>query len=438
MFPSQPGEMPTPAATRLPHFRSGVIPAVHLSRSRAAAVPRVCLIGDSTGTLQADNVAAADTLWPMLMRRLRQDNPGRPFVFHNLSAGGTAWADAAAQFAAIREFAPDLVFTNYGLNNPQNAFSGYIRPFLAMLAELPTVPDCILITNKSSNPAVGEPHQDYDMLLAGAANQRSISASNGNGFEIVGQPRVGLIDIGRQFHIAVFGADPATQYLTRAEPIAPIAGLHAFPFALPRCDGDFALSVTFPGMGAAFAEARTIIQIDVPDTLRFESIDGLTFYARYYDYGFPLDRGESEQLVAGRSDDPGDVQGRAFVGADQRASAAGARYPGAPRRGPVPPGRQPDAAACGAADDRRQLCVRDDAAACADADAFPGLWAAGGAAWGEWVQPFQFDQFERDRLGGAAGDGFLPGVGRQVCFSEKRSLFLFYFPETTCLAIISF
>lgn len=276
MMPVLPGKTGMPA--RPVPIRSGVIPALHLARIRAAWAPRICLVGDSTGTLEADNVATADTLSPMLMRRLRQDNPHKRFVFLNLSIGGTAWSNAAAQTEAIRRFAPDLVVTNYGLNCPENAYSDFIQPFLAMLAALPKVPDCILITNKTSNPAVAG---DTDTYLAGAANQRSIAASNGNGFAIPGQPNIGLIDIGRHFQIAVHGADPATQFLTRAAPIAPCDGDDGFPLVLPRCDGDFGLKITFPGMGAAFEAARTIIMVDVPNTLHFETINGATFHASY-------------------------------------------------------------------------------------------------------------------------------------------------------------
>ena len=219
----------------------------------------------------------------MITRRLREDNPGKTFTFSNLSVGGTAWSDVSAQTAAITAFAPDLIFVNYGVNNPGNDYSFYIEPFLAMLAGLAKVPDCIFITNKVSNAAAGYPYNLNDLLLAAAANTRTIAQCNGNTFNITNQPNIGLIDIGRYFAMGVLGYDPCTQFMTSSSAGGTtVSGTAAFPYTLPRCEGDFDLSVTFPGMGSAFQAAGTLIEIDVPNILRFQTTNGSTFYATYY------------------------------------------------------------------------------------------------------------------------------------------------------------
>lgn len=73
----------------------GLIPALHLQKLKAASAPVVVGIGDSQMAVGAANqVSVQDGRWPMLMRRIREDNPTKTWAaaqFINLAIGGQGW-----------------------------------------------------------------------------------------------------------------------------------------------------------------------------------------------------------------------------------------------------------------------------------------------------------------------------------------------------------
>lgn len=118
--------------------RSTVIPALHLPNLKASATPTIGIIGDSTSTLAANNLIATDMLWYDIIRRIREDNPGKVInggdsSVGNYAIGGTAWSSfltaptvgwpawyfnhAIPWFLYVQAAGITTLFINWGIND---------------------------------------------------------------------------------------------------------------------------------------------------------------------------------------------------------------------------------------------------------------------------------------------------------------------------------
>lgn len=319
--PQSPG---IPARPTIP--KSGIIPAIHLAKSRAAGTSaRYCILGDSTGTIQfADNVTPSDLLWGKLKQRIQQDERAAGYAltdanFLNFAIGGTTLGNVVAgQVGGSSPLAVSYpsfwtvhtntwlsylqaancttVILNTGVNDPGYETAANFLAAYQQLTAWTTIPDLIFVTNAVANIAAGAPYNTtafQDGLLANAGLQRTL-ASSGNKMGTAIGP-IGVIDIGRYFNQAVLGRDPAQQALSYVVPPAsPVNGITAFPYSFGLTPGgDFALSITFPGLGAAMNTAGSVVTISLADGLggtggfaatqvNFQTTDGARAYANYY------------------------------------------------------------------------------------------------------------------------------------------------------------
>ena len=121
------------------------------------------------------------------------------------------------------------------------------------------IPDIILVTDKGAVASTLTPAGIYGNLN-NQAMLRTASESDIAGFNLTGMPHIGLIDIGRYFHIVVDGFDPVNPNLN-VNPITGTTGITAFPYALPVAQNSFDLQIKFAGQAAALYAAGSIIQI---------------------------------------------------------------------------------------------------------------------------------------------------------------------------------
>lgn len=248
-----------------------IIPDLHLPTYLAAASPKVAIMGDSTSTVSANVLYPSETIWELLERELRRQNPDKTHSFSNFGIGGAnfshfnmtgtasgltlpSWfTDPALTWRSyVEAFAPDLLFICAGINQSNAPQMQHIRTFFQNLVTWTPIPDVVFITNKASNPFGSNP-----TILAARPWQPAMSAavrhlvrSQANGMGVASLPKLGMIDAGRYYFQAAEGYDPCDQYLALMDSAAA-EGIVAFPYDLPECDGDFDLAVSFPGQGSS-------------------------------------------------------------------------------------------------------------------------------------------------------------------------------------------
>ncbi len=71
--------------------RSTLSPTLHLAKFLASSTPTVCVTGDSTTTLNPNNLVPSDILYYNLTRRIREDNPNKAITFVNMAIGSQTW-----------------------------------------------------------------------------------------------------------------------------------------------------------------------------------------------------------------------------------------------------------------------------------------------------------------------------------------------------------
>ena len=138
--------------------RSTLIPSVHLAKFLASSTPTVCIVGDSTSTLNANHLVADDLLWPILERRMREDNPAKTINFQNYAIGGTAWSSFLTTqvagtnyptfyFNTALPWAPyvqaadcDTLFVNWGINDNRSLIANTMRVVLTNIVGWGTAP----------------------------------------------------------------------------------------------------------------------------------------------------------------------------------------------------------------------------------------------------------------------------------------------------------
>lgn len=301
----------TDTESNVPTFQDFDV-AQFMPRFCATQSPKVAFIGDST-TLRTGNnsIGQDDNLVGYLMGRLREDNPTKTITFGNYAIGGStlfnynqtgvtiagagmtlpSWftPTSSTWISFVQTFAPDVVFVNWGVNDAYTFTTSSLVSFLTTVCGFTKVPDIVFLTNKGSTSNPTQAY--YDGRLNAAALIRTVSQSNGKGFAVTNLPRVGAIDIGRQFNRMVNGFDPCVQSLSQV-----VSGtvVSSFPYTGPKTDGDLWLNITFPGLGSAMQAAGTTVTVGLGDPngadggssfVVFSSPSASQFYANYYGGG---------------------------------------------------------------------------------------------------------------------------------------------------------
>jgi hypothetical protein len=141
--------------------RSGINPAVHLTKYTAAASPVVVIVGDSTSTPTPNPLTPLDVLWFQLQRRMREDNPTKTHSFQNFAMGGSAMStfiapqvladgvltiptwytnNTVAWWTYVQAVMPDLLFFNFGVNDSFNLNAVTLASALSIVNGWGTVP----------------------------------------------------------------------------------------------------------------------------------------------------------------------------------------------------------------------------------------------------------------------------------------------------------
>jgi hypothetical protein len=261
--PSSIGSSPSQPSPAI--FRPGIVPSVHLAKLEATSTPTVCFIGDSTIS-QASYIAAIDSQLSKIETALRSKYPTKTFTFKDFSVGGTslnqfttalsanwpAWYTnhASTWNSYVAAAGCTSLIISFGVNSPGNDVAGTWNPVLTAIVAYSTIPDIIISTPISVNPAASGQTAAYQAgYLANAASGRSIALS-GNSLGVSSLPQIGLLDIGRFFQMAVFGRDPVQQILSyNIQSSAPVTAgtttTATFNYSLPApTDGDFDLQFT--------------------------------------------------------------------------------------------------------------------------------------------------------------------------------------------------
>lgn len=303
----------------MPSFGNKFIPALHLQRFASTLSPKVAVMGDSTSWDQGNNTAGLiDNLWGFLRTRMREDNPGRTITFGNYAIGGStifqynrtgvqitsdgltlpSWFSPTSStwISFVQAFAPDLLFVNWGVNDSYTFTTNSLNSFLSDVAAWTKIPDIVLITPKSANPVAAGAYRlrNYQAGYLNAAGlQRTTAAANSASYTAAATlPNLGLLDVGRAFEIMVKGRDPVVQDLLSV--LEDVEGIDAFPYDFEGTDGDMFLDITFPGMGAAFEAAGTVVTVKFGDPqgstagssfITFSTTNGTTFFANMYGGG---------------------------------------------------------------------------------------------------------------------------------------------------------
>lgn len=286
--------------------------ATFMPRFCSAQAPKVAFLGDST-TLRTGNnsVGSDDNLAGYIMTRLREDNPSKSITFGNYAIPGStlgrtpdtgttllgigyslpSWftPTSSTWMSFVQSFAPDVLFVNFGINDAYTFTTGTLVTFLTSVCGWTKVPDIVFITNKGGT---NNPTQSWiDGRLNAAALLRTISLSNARGISISNLPRIGILDVGRQFHRMVNGFDPCIQTLADVAVSSPVT---TFPYSGQKTDGDLWFDFTFAGQGSAMQAAGTTITVGLGDPngstgassfIVFSSPSGGQFYGNYYGGG---------------------------------------------------------------------------------------------------------------------------------------------------------
>jgi hypothetical protein len=134
---------------------------------------------------------------------------------------------------------------------------------LSVVANIPKVPDIVLITNKNNNAFASAPYNsalNQNGTIASAAYQRTLALCNAAGLGVAGLPPIGLIDIGRQFTMAYNGYDPVSPVFSALTvATSPIRDIKDFPYVLPPApSGSFEMRITM-GAGSSYTGPQTLV-----------------------------------------------------------------------------------------------------------------------------------------------------------------------------------
>lgn len=249
-------------------------PAIHLKRFSRAVNPVVVIWGDSTSTVGADRISPTETLWAMLQRAIKRDNPGKTITWYNRAIGGTtiqnfndtgtsmvsagitlpSWfSNPAAPWSGwIDLLSPDLVIINWGANDGDAVNTVELAALASYLQGLAKVPDLLISANlprstqTDAGSAMVEALESTDFA---AGTLRSFAEFNG----------YGLLDFHRVGCMMRDGFDPCTQVMNLDEEDET----YNLPASLPMTDGDFNLVFTIDNTGGAAFGAGQALDISL-------------------------------------------------------------------------------------------------------------------------------------------------------------------------------
>lgn len=244
---------------------SDVRPALHLQQLARTNTPTVVLIGDSRSTTAANFLTPLDNTWTIMQREFRRQNPGKVFFFLNRAISGTTWQNfnststidpnpaghPAWSFEAgmpwraqVRNLQADVVVCAFGMNGLTEPTD--LVDALSYLCGGATIPDVLLVTTPSAFTGTGD--EGHSKRLRNAGIMRSLSLGRNAHAAVTNMRAAGLIDVGRAFWRQRFGWDPVSQNPRRV--LTDVTGISAFPYTLPRGDGDLDLLVGVPAAAA--------------------------------------------------------------------------------------------------------------------------------------------------------------------------------------------
>ena len=297
-----PGGWPItrPAPILLP-VSQDMNPGRHLSNLIGKTSATACIIGDSTATPGPDSVGTnapgtingvdpSQMVWAFLGNKLRADNPQiTTWSFQNFAIGATtenqplltgtvlanpntpAWFTDLSQtwFSYVQAASCDVLFWQFGTNAASAGYLGgvgtqqFIRQDFENIDTWAKVPNVVIVTTKSANPATDNPTFDdanSSAHKAQAAFHRTFARTDAAGytsFPLTQAKGFGLVDLGRYFTARMDGYDPAAQYMQSkpsclASGVAMVAQDIAGTGPSTVCTtthGDFRLTFVMPGAG---------------------------------------------------------------------------------------------------------------------------------------------------------------------------------------------
>lgn len=237
----------------------GISAKLHMRACSKTTIPKILIIGDSISTTAPGRTHdEIESLWGHIRRSIVEANRHIRPTFVNFGWGGRTWKDLTAQTVAetlargalkpqfdygdgtrtwlecARLQSPDLVFIAFGMNDRQRFATSFARASLKAISRWSKVPDLVFIT-----PMV--PHRD-----TAHENISSIDAQEGRYFVAHWMRTwalyhgIGLLDLNRQYALAVHGIDPRQTHLEGDISIRSAD----LPFAFPdQCDQDFGVEV---------------------------------------------------------------------------------------------------------------------------------------------------------------------------------------------------
>jgi hypothetical protein len=281
--------------------QSDLIPSQHLklAATKALTSPLVVdIMGDSTCTPYANEIAPSEFMAPAILQKIQRDNPGRAITFNNRCVGGQGWTNANSTAGSnqppwytntatpwlnyVSADAPDLLIFNFGMNPDTNAVSlADFHGVLAKVAAFAKAPSIAFITNKqpSYNPTVafGGYPQDQESRYVSAGFIRTFAKANG----------YGLLDFNRRMRILRDGLDPVDQRMVQAA--SGLTG-QALPYTFPQVtEGDYDLQFTLPN---SFWTNYSNLSIQVgnrSDNIAVLSVSGGSVQVNTYEgMGYPV------------------------------------------------------------------------------------------------------------------------------------------------------
>ncbi|GEP00617.1 hypothetical protein GCM10007887_04210 [Methylobacterium haplocladii] len=251
-----------------------LIPSQHLkqfAKALAAGSAKVVIMGDSTSTDTADEIATTEYMWPTIIRRIKADNPGKSISFVNRAVASQTWTSAAGAatsnfpswytptsanwLSLVQAQSPDLLFLNFGMNPDATPINlDAFHTVLDTIAGWTKVPDVVLITNKQTayDPvgSFGGYPLGQEPRYVAAGFLRTYARAKG----------LGLIDFNRWQRLMRDGVDPVDQRMQQS--VVGVAGL-SLPVTLGKTDGDYDLKATFPGQGSSLWSNLTNLTVQI-------------------------------------------------------------------------------------------------------------------------------------------------------------------------------
>lgn len=244
-----------------------ILPRRHFRRFSEVDSPVVVIMGDSIST-EAPTITAdeSESMWGVIQRRMREDNPDLVFDFQNRAIGEStwsnanpatilsstpltlpSWAGAGAQpwLDYVEALGPDVLYLAWGMNDRQNFVTAQFRAVVSDIQTWTKVPDIVFITNmvpsrQSENVNIYSPvAQEGRDFVAGYVR----SWANYQGY--------GYIDLNRQYNICKEGFDVTQSALTRTTPSRISVTLGYTAPADSEC-ADFGWDIDFTNIPAGF------------------------------------------------------------------------------------------------------------------------------------------------------------------------------------------